>query len=95
MGVSQNLNWLDSHRWAGKAFDGQWSTGLSSVRDVTEPATGQVLSKVGIANAADMRAEGMGCNCDLDNWEPEQSTGHSHVCRIHKAALQRYRKETA
>lgn len=56
MGVSQNLNWLDSHRWAGKAFDGQWSTGLSSVRDVTEPATGQVLSKVGIANAADMRA---------------------------------------
>lgn len=30
----------------------------------------------------------MGCNCDLDNWEPEQSTGHSHVCRIHKAALQ-------
>lgn len=56
MGVSRNLNWLDSHRWAGKAFDGQWSTGLGSVRDVTEPATGQVLSKVGIANAADMRA---------------------------------------
>ena len=30
---------------------------------------------------------GMGCNCDLDNWEPERSTGHSHVCRIHKAAI--------
>jgi hypothetical protein len=28
----------------------------------------------------------MQCNCDLDNWEPERSTGHSHVCRIHKAA---------
>ena len=28
----------------------------------------------------------MGCNCDLDNWEPEPSTGHSCVCRIHKAA---------
>lgn len=28
----------------------------------------------------------MGCNCDLDNWEPESSTGHSWVCRIHKAA---------
>ena len=26
------------------------------------------------------------CNCDLDNWIPEQSTGHSRVCRIHKAA---------
>lgn len=29
----------------------------------------------------------MRCNCDLDNWEPERSTGHSWVCRIHKAAL--------
>jgi len=29
----------------------------------------------------------MQCNCDLDNWEPERSTGHSWVCRIHKATL--------
>jgi hypothetical protein len=27
------------------------------------------------------------CNCDLDNWQPEESTGHSWVCRIHKAAV--------
>ena len=32
----------------------------------------------------------MQCNCDLDNWEPERSTGHSWVCRIHKAALSRH-----
>jgi len=29
----------------------------------------------------------MQCNCDLDNWQPEPSTGHSFVCRIHKAAV--------
>lgn len=29
---------------------------------------------------------GVQCNCDLDNWEPEKSTGHSHVCQIHKRA---------
>lgn len=29
--------------------------------------------------------ETMQCNCDLDNWEPERSTGHSWVCRIHEA----------
>ncbi len=29
----------------------------------------------------------MRCCCDLDNWEPERSTGHSHVCRIHKEAI--------
>jgi len=32
------------------------------------------------------------CNCDLDNWEPESSTGHSWVCRIHKKAVENYRK---
>ena len=30
------------------------------------------------------------CNCDLDNWEPEKETGHSHVCRIHKAAMRKF-----
>lgn len=38
-----------------------------------------------IANA--LKAEGMRCNCDLDTWEPERTTGHSHVCRIHKRAI--------
>lgn len=33
----------------------------------------------------------MQCNCDLDNWEQERSTGHSHVCRIHKAAIEKFR----
>lgn len=29
----------------------------------------------------------MKCNCNLDNWEPEISTGHSWVCDIHKKAI--------
>jgi len=32
------------------------------------------------------------CNCDLDNWQPERRTGHSCVCRIHKAAVEAARK---
>jgi len=32
----------------------------------------------------------MQCNCDLDIWAPEQSTGHSWVCRIHKTAMAEY-----
>ena len=36
--------------------------------------------------AADLKAQGMRCNCDLDTWEPERSSGHSWVCRIHKKA---------
>jgi len=36
-----------------------------------------------------------GCNCDLDNWQPEPDTGHSWVCRIHKFAKERIRAPKA
>lgn len=31
----------------------------------------------------------MRCTCDLSNWQPERTTGHSWVCNVHKAALER------
>lgn len=37
--------------------------------------------------ATAVKADGMRCNCDLDNWEPERTTDHSRVCRIHKMAM--------
>jgi hypothetical protein len=39
--------------------------------------------------AQELKAGGIRCNCDLDNWQPEQTTGHTCVCRIHKAAMER------
>jgi len=30
------------------------------------------------------------CNCDLDRWEPDNRTGHSWVCRIHRKALEAF-----
>ena len=39
------------------------------------------------AIAKELKDDGMACNCDLDNWQPEISTGHSCVCRIHKRAI--------
>lgn len=46
------------------------------------------LKDIAEALAADMQ-----CNCDLDNWEPERGTGHSWVCRIHKAAVAAHYKQ--
>lgn len=43
----------------------------------TEPTARDVAKRL---------ARTMQCNCDLDKWEPERDTGHSHVCRIHRAA---------
>lgn len=38
-------------------------------------------------------ARTMRCCCDFDNWEPEVITGHTDVCRIHKAAICAVQKE--
>ena len=48
------------------------------------------MSKTVREIAAELYSGGMACNCDLDNWEPERDTGHSWVCRIHKAAKLRH-----
>ena len=46
-----------------------------------------MAEKITLRDIARELRKAMRCNCDLDTWEPEPSTGHSHVCRIHKAAL--------
>ena len=52
-----------------------------------EAKFGSELSKKSLLDHAnDIESGGVRCNCDLDNWKPERSTGHSHVCRIHKIA---------
>jgi hypothetical protein len=43
--------------------------------------------------AAELRKGGMQCNCDLDNWIPEATTGHSWVCDIHKKAMAEWKKQ--
>lgn len=58
-------------------------------RDLLHEVVGQANEKRAIAlniRVAEF-AKTMRCNCDLDAWEPEPSTGHSHVCRIHQAAI--------
>lgn len=42
-------------------------------------------------HVADLKDEGVRCNCDLDAWEPERDTDHSWVCRIHRLAKARAR----
>lgn len=39
-----------------------------------------------LKSVANELSKTMACNCDLDDWQPEILTGHSMVCRIHRAA---------
>lgn len=45
---------LDSTDWQGKIFSNGWTTARGGVIDSTEPATGEVLGQVGLANAEDI-----------------------------------------
>ena len=57
-----------------------------STKELVKTLIPQIQNKsISLPQAAkQLRANGMRCNCDLDNWEPTRETGHSHVCRIHK-----------
>ena len=44
-------DWLPPTLWHAKVFDGRWVAG-SDVADVVEPATGQRLGQIGLADAA-------------------------------------------
>lgn len=49
-------NLLNETNWSGKALAGEWKALSGGQIDVIEPATGQSLGKVALANAADVRA---------------------------------------
>jgi benzaldehyde dehydrogenase (NAD) len=47
---------LASAPWSARVFDGDWVSSRGGSIDVSEPATGQLLTRVGVANAADIAA---------------------------------------
>ncbi len=55
----------------------------TNTKEKSETANNKTAKEV----ARELQNQGMRCNCDLDNWVPENETGHSWVCRIHKAAI--------
>jgi benzaldehyde dehydrogenase (NAD) len=46
---------LDESTWKGQVFlGGAWTAGGAGAIDVTEPATGSVLGRIGLADAHDL-----------------------------------------
>ena len=54
MGAPEALTFLDPARWQGRVYSPTWSTAQGGAIDVMEPATGTALTRVGLANAADI-----------------------------------------
>ncbi|WP_233808798.1 benzaldehyde dehydrogenase [Paraburkholderia sp. HP33-1] len=51
-----NATLLGDQRWADKVFNGSWVAAAGGTVEVTEPATGERLSRVGLAVESDVRA---------------------------------------
>jgi benzaldehyde dehydrogenase (NAD) len=47
---------LDDLDWQGKVYSTGWTTSRGGVLESTEPATGEVLASVGLADADDISA---------------------------------------
>ena len=50
----QNQDFLDAARWTGRAFFADWQKTSAGARDVTDPATGDVIATVGIGGPEDI-----------------------------------------
>lgn len=52
--MAANAAVLDDAQWKGRIFGGTWERAAGGVREVIEPATGDTIAQVGLANADDI-----------------------------------------
>jgi benzaldehyde dehydrogenase (NAD) len=54
MGIAETPAFLSPQHWDERVFTGTWTSTKGGAREVVEPATGEALARVGIADGADM-----------------------------------------
>src|SRR5580692_2543406 len=59
---------LDDLDWQGKVFSDGWTAPRGGELESTEPATGEVLARVGLANAADIAAAAASARAAQPEW---------------------------
>ncbi len=68
MSPSASDKLLSDLRWQGRLFNGSWFSSQGGVCEVIEPATGETLSRVGFANAADVATACAGAAAAQAEW---------------------------
>ena len=74
---------LGSADWTGKIFGGTWTAAQGGTLASTEPATGQMLAEVGLANKGDVAAAAEQAKAAQPGWAA--TPGHERA-----ALLRRY-----
>lgn len=78
---------------AGRIFDGTWRTASGGTLDVTEKATGAVLTTTGLADASDVRAATAAARAAQLAWAALASAERAAVLRRAAAVLESARAE--
>jgi benzaldehyde dehydrogenase (NAD) len=79
---------LGDQRWAGKIFTGRWVAAKGGTRGVAEPATGQTLSTVGFADAADIETCAAAATAAQPAWAALDGRARAALLRKAAAALE-------
>ncbi|WP_408899686.1 benzaldehyde dehydrogenase (plasmid) [Nocardioides sp. R1-1] len=75
---------LDSAEWQGKIFSNGWVDAAGGTVDTIEPATGDVLATVGLANAADVANAAAAAKAAQPEWAAK--TGPERAALLRRAA---------
>lgn len=80
---------IKSNAWTGKFFSHGWSTGSGGVAEVVEPATGEVLGQIGIADAKDIHAAVVSARSAQEAWAATPFEQRAAIIRTAAEVLKR------
>jgi benzaldehyde dehydrogenase (NAD) len=84
---------LDRIDWQGKIFSNGWNDAKGGVADTTEPATGEVLGQVGVANAEDIAKAAASAAAAQPAWAARTGPERAALLRSAAQVLQANRAE--
>ncbi len=78
------MSLLETADWSGKIFSGGWVAAKGGTITSDEPATGQILAEVGLANGADVAAAAQAARAAQPAWAA--TPGHERAALMRQAA---------
>src|SRR5580700_4320948 len=84
---------LDDVDWQGKLYSNGWTTARGGVVESTEPATGDVLAQVGLANADDIDAAARAASQAQPEWAARPGPQRAALIRQAARVLEDHRAE--
>jgi benzaldehyde dehydrogenase (NAD) len=84
---------LDDLDWQGKVYSSGWTTSHGGVLESTEPATGEVLATVGLADASDVAAAAAAAKQAQPEWAAQPGPQRAALIRRAAGVLEDNRAE--